>query len=119
MSSEHPLLVEAIELATVGGEYGPLLGIALHARLAAEEGRYCTCAEPSLTDTDLMCGACLLQNRDQERAAVDRLVGAHDFVPGALEGLMCAVCTMWREAPRHHGISEVGRCSWGEERTPA
>ena len=96
-----------------------VLRIAFRARGAAAKGRYCQCLEPQLTGKDLMCGVCLLQNQDQERRAVDRLVGAHDFVPGKLGGRMCATCTMPERAPRHHGVSEIGRCSWGEERRPA
>lgn len=63
-----------------------------------------------------MCGACLHENKDQERCAVDRLVNAHEFVPGKLAGRMCSVCSGWADWPRHHGVHEVGRCSWGERR---
>jgi hypothetical protein len=115
--SQHPKLAKALA-ASDSGEWGPVLGIAMRARSAADRGEFCECPEPLLVGADLMCGACLRNNRDQERAAVDRLVRAHDFVPGKLGGLMCKVCTMGRSAPRHHGISEVGYCSWGEERRP-
>src|SRR5216684_3532919 len=115
---QHPSLTRALTEAE-HGTYGPVLGIAIRARASSDRGEYCECVEPDLVGRGLMCGACLRNNRDQERAAVDRLVQAHDFVPGKLGGLMCAVCTMGQEVPRHHGVSEVGRCSWGEDRRPA
>ena len=89
-----------------------VLRAALHAWEGVAEGRYCECAEPNLTG-GLMCLRCRLRNKDQEIAAVHRLVDAHDFVPGKLRGLMCAVCTMGEDAPRHHGVPAVGRTSWG------
>ena len=116
--TQHPSLIRALAKADQG-DWGPVMGIAMRARASSDRGAYCECSEPYLVGTDLMCSACLRNNRDQERAAVDRLVRAHSFDPGALDGLMCAVCTMPQKAPRHHGVSEVGRCSWGEERRPA
>ena len=113
--SQHPKLKSALEAAH-DGDYMPILGIALRSRSAADAGQYCECTDPLLTGADLMCGACLLRNKDQERAAVDRLVKAHDFVPGKLGGLLCATCTYSASAPRHHGVDEPGRCSWGEVR---
>lgn len=110
----HPDLLRA----EAEGDWKGLVGIALGVRGAMEEGRYCECTTPEVSESGLMCRACLLRNKDQERAAVDWMVRAHDFVPGALDGLMCKVCSNWEEAPRHHGVSAVGRTSWGEERRP-
>ena len=111
----HPDLTAALARLDAG-QLGPIVRIGMRARFAAREGRRCECAEPELTGHDLLCGACLLENRDQERRAVDRLVGAHEFVPGKLSGRMCAVCTGRANLPRHHGVDEVGHCSWGERR---
>jgi hypothetical protein len=105
--------------AQVTDDWQALAAIALRAREAVDDGRYCECDPPELSGTALMCGACLLRNKNQERAAVDRMVRAHDFVPGALGGLMCEVCSNNKEAPRHHGVPAVGTCSWGESRQPA
>jgi hypothetical protein len=113
----HPKLVAALQAATEG-RYGAVLGIAARARLAADAGRRCECPEPELTGEDLLCGACLLNNKNQERRKVTKLVQAHDFVPGKLGGRMCSVCTMPERAERHHGVAAIGRCSWGEEIRP-
>lgn len=102
------------ELAEAGDMVG-ILGAALNAWLAAKEGRYCECEHPVLVGPDLMCGQCLLQNKDQEIARVHRSVDAHEFVPGKLRGLMCAVCTREREEPRHYGCPAIGRTSWGTD----
>jgi hypothetical protein len=114
----HPDLVAALaELEA--GRAAAIIRIGVAARRAAlEMGAYCKCAEPELTGADLLCGACLHQNRDQERRAVDRLVNAHEFVsdPAKFGGRCCAICAMGRAVARHHGVDEVGRCSWGERR---
>lgn len=89
----------------------------LCARVAADEGRYCQCAQPSVTGLDLMCGECLLQNRDQEIKRLHSIVDAHEFIPGKLRGLMCKICTQTVQEPRHHGVPAVGRTSWGTEVT--
>lgn len=103
------------DLPNIDPELLDLLRRALGAREAIDEGRYCECAEPDLSGAALMCFRCDLRNRDQEIAAVHRIVDAHDFVPGKLGGLMCAVCTNKEDIPRHHGVGEVGRTSWGTE----
>lgn len=101
-----------------------LVAIALRARAAADQGRYCECAEPELVGDDLLCGACLLNNRDQEVKAVLRLVSAHEFVPSTrfksaeFNAHFCAVCTQSVDHPRHHGVHSVGRTSWGDEVRP-
>lgn len=87
---------------------------ALNARQGIAEGpRYCECAEPDLSTGGLMCLHCQLRNRDQEVAAVHRIVDAHAFEPGQLGGLMCAVCTQLESDHRHHGVPAIGRTSWG------
>lgn len=90
-----------------------IIRMAMGARIAADEGRYCECAEPSLRGMDLMCGACLLNNRGQEIRRIHRSVDAHGHVPGKLGGYMCATCTQGPNDPRHHGQPAVGRTSWG------
>lgn len=100
------------------GDIRAILKMALDSRAAADEGRYCECIEPDLTGAGLMCPQCLLRNKDQERASVTRIVEAHDFVPHEKVEFMCAVCSMWQDSPRHHGVPDVGRTSWGEEIRP-
>lgn len=96
------------------GEPKEILAMVFRARGAAEEGRWCECDEPITSGVGLLCGACLLNNQDQERLACVRIVRAHDFVPKETFLPMCAVCTMWEDNPRHHGVHGVGRASWGE-----
>jgi len=71
-ADEHPDLTRAFADLAAGDAMGALR-IALGAREAAAEGRYCDCVEPNLTPPDLMCGACLLNNEQMERAAVRRM----------------------------------------------
>lgn len=113
----HSKLVDAMA-SLDNGDAGPLLGIAMRARIAAGNGDFCECNEPELTGADLMCEACLRNNRDQERRAVRRLVEHHDFVPGKVAGFFCKICVGPQEWPRHHGVDGVGRTSWGEEVRP-
>lgn len=87
--------------------------MAMDAREGVAEGRYCECEQPSLNGDALMCGHCLLRNKDQEIARLRRSVDAHEFVPGKLRGRMCAVCTQFEDESRHHGQPAVGRTSWG------
>jgi len=115
--AKHERLVAALAEAD-SGNYMPLLGIAFAARDAQDRGRYCECATPDLEGADLLCGVCLLNNKDQERSRVDSMARAHDFADNGKGLRMCAVCSMWDTDPRHHGVSAVGRCSWGEERRP-
>lgn len=113
----HPDLTAALEPF----DPGAVLRIALGARFAAQDGRYCECSSPELTGADLMCGECLLRNQDQEVRRVLAIVSAHDFVPGegsAIRAHFCAVCTMPADAPRHNGVHAVGHTSWGAEVRP-
>lgn len=115
MRAQHPDLTAALD------PFDParLLGIALRARGAADKGRYCECAEPLTAGLDLMCGACLLNNKDQERRRVIDFVRAHDFVAGEHgSGWICERCTLFEDHERHHGVDGIGRCSWGEELHP-
>lgn len=112
----HPRLRSALDEAHKG--VGPILGIALGARAAQDEGRYCECTEPELTGSDLLCGACLLNNRGQEVLRVEAIVRAHEFEPDPRHPFFCRTCTMGADAPRHHGVSAVGRTSWGTEVRP-
>lgn len=112
------IAAESPEVDPVGNPWGQFkdareaLGAVMHVREGLAEGRYCECPVPDLLG--LMCVACRLRHRGQEVAAVHRLVDAHDFVPGKLGGLMCAVCTQPEKAARHHGQPAVGRTSWGD-----
>jgi hypothetical protein len=115
--TEHADLIAA-RRALDDGDASRMVRIAFQSRAAMNDGVYCDCSEPLVTGDALMCGACLHRNKDQEIKAIERLVGAHDFVPGELEGILCKVCTMQASAPRHHGIPSVGRTSWGTEFTP-
>lgn len=103
----------AAELIASGGVLAALR-MAMECRTTLAEGRYCECEQPSLVDDALMCGSCLLRNRDQEITRIHRSVDPHGHVPDELGGRMCAVCTMWPDDPRHHGQPAVGRTSWGD-----
>lgn len=111
MAERHPDLVKALAAAK-RGDVGPVLGVAARAILAQDEGRYCECADPVLAGDDLLCGACLLNNKDQERRRCAVICDAHDFVPGPCGGLMCKVCMCSESAPRHHGVDATPRYSW-------
>lgn len=112
----HPDLIAAQDQFLMS-EPGELIGIVLRARARAEAGVYCGCTEPALVGFDLLCQQCLLNNQHQERRAVVRMVRAHDFVPSK-SGLICDVCTAFREHRRHAGVDGAGWCSWGEELAP-
>lgn len=103
------------------GDVKQILGMALGARVAADEGRYCECAKPSVHGLDLMCGACLLENREQIVKRTHHIVDAHDFEEPdpndphhkALVFMdWCPRCTQPRDALRHHGISATPRYPW-------
>jgi len=111
--SRHPKLTEAMN-ALDQGRGGPIVAIAARARLAAEAGEYCECEEPDLIGADLMCGACLRNNKGQERRAVRRLVEHHVFVQGRHEGF-CDICVGPEAWSRHQGVDGIGRTSWGED----
>lgn len=98
------------------GDPEAILRMALGARFAAEEGRYCECAEPSLHGRDLMCGECLLENLGQREALTRAMNEPHPFEPDPREESaaarlgMCHLCSMWEDDPRH-----VGQPVSGEE----
>lgn len=75
-----------------------------------------------VTGLDLMCGACLLNNRDQEKRKLLSIYGAHDFVPSTRsalrERLHWCECTWPEDDERHHGVDKPCRTSWGEQLTP-
>lgn len=60
----------------------------------------------------LTCDTCSRRIRAAELRAIIRIVGCHEYVPGLLGGMMCAVCTMERTSPRHNGQASVGVTSW-------
>lgn len=119
--AQHPELTAALAAARKG-EVGAVVAIALRARSAADDGRYCRCAEPLLAGLDLMCGACLLNNGDQEVRKLLSIYGAHAFDADTSKPHRVAMgwckCTYPEDDPRHHGIDRPCRTSWGEELTP-
>jgi hypothetical protein len=92
------------------GDFSGLFRAVLESREAADRGEYCECPEP-LGD-GLSCARCMRRSKVRELAAVHRLVDAHAYEPGRIA--MCARCTCFEDAPRHHGEPAVGRTSWGE-----
>lgn len=121
MAEQHPKLVAALDQME-SGDYGPVLAIALGARVKADDGRYCVCADPLLSGLDLMCSACLLNNRDQEKRKLLSLYGAHDFEADTASETRVAMgwckCTYPKDDPRHHGVDIRCVTSWGEELLP-
>lgn len=116
----HPKLTTAIEQLRSGENPGAIIGIALRARMDADEhGIYCECAQPEVEGDDLLCGECLHNNRVQELKLLYRYYGPHDFVPGKLGGHMCAVCVYPETEPRHHGVPHFATTSWGQRLSPA
>lgn len=119
----HPDLTKAIDDFAAGNP-AAIVRIGLRATLEADKGRYCECADPLIKGKDLMCGACLLRNRDQEIAAVIHLVEAHEFEPSTkfksaeFNAHFCKRCMQSVDHERHHGVSGVGRTSWGTEVHP-
>ena len=90
------------------GDPEEILMMALGARFAAEDGRFCECAKPSLHGYDLMCGECLLENEGQIERATARIREPHPFeVDQRREASrrlgMCAICSGWQDDPRHIG----------------
>jgi hypothetical protein len=73
----------------------------------AEDGRYCECAEPVLHGFDLMCGECLLENRDQIAKREARIRAPHTFEPMTDLPYMCAVCAGWEDDQRHGEASDA------------
>lgn len=113
-ATQHPDLAAALDPF----DPGAVIGIALRARAAQDDGRYCECVEPLTAGADLMCGACLLNNRNQELRHLDASCGPHAFEPGAMDGAFCAICTHLEEKRWHHGEPRPARTSWGEDYTP-
>ncbi len=115
-------MADRLEEILLGGDAREIIQLSLNARIKADNGEWCTCAKPSLRGLDLLCGHCLLQNKDQERAKVRSMVAPHEFEPRGTRGIrefMCVVCSRWKDDPRHAGDrSAVGRTSWGEEIRP-
>lgn len=89
------------------GDSGEIIRVALAARFAAEEGRYCQCESPVLHGRDLMCGHCLLENEAQIAAREKAMREPHAFVadpnPESAQARlgMCRLCAHWRDDPRH------------------
>jgi len=112
--TQHPDLTAALD------PFNPaaVIGIAARARLAQDEGRYCECPDPLTAGADLMCGSCLLNNRNQELRSLDASCGPHTFEPGELGGALCAICTHPEEKPWHHGQPRPARTSWGDDYIP-
>lgn len=81
--------------------------MALGARFAAEEGRYCECEEPALHGRDLMCGHCLLENLGQHEQLERMMREPHPFEShpdersAAARLGMCRLCSGWLDDPRH------------------
>ena len=96
--------------------------MALGARFAAEEGRYCECVEPSLHGRDLMCGNCLLENRAQIASLEKAMREPHAFEPDPREDSaaarlgMCRLCSHWYEDPRH--VKQAASKQDGEDEPP-
>jgi hypothetical protein len=88
------------------GDAMEILRMAMGARFAADEGRFCECAEPSLHGRDLMCGNCLLENEGQRERLEALIRGPHEFVlderkRGSYRLGWCGICAMPKDDPRH------------------
>lgn len=91
------------------GDAEAILKMALGAMFAAEDGRFCECAEPSLHGRDLMCGNCLLENQGQIERLEALIRGPHTFEPseratGRRMG-WCGICAHPQDDPRHAAAS--------------
>lgn len=85
--------------------------------LGVDRGEYCECAEPE--SLGMVCAKCERRIKAEEIRKVVEIVGCHDHVPGdLLEGIMCKVCSMWADDPRHRGVAAVGKTSWGDSVLP-
>jgi hypothetical protein len=83
-----------------------ILRMAMGARFAAEEGRFCECETPSLHGRDLMCGNCLLENEEQIERLEALIRGPHPFEldprkRGSFRLGWCGICAMPKDDPRH------------------
>lgn len=93
----HPRL-EAARTSHADGDHGPLIAIALEARMAASR---CCCDTPILEGDDLMCRACLCENDGQVEKRMERARTPHRYQPHR-SGL-CDVCARWPDDPLHDG----------------
>jgi hypothetical protein len=88
-----------------------ILGVAIRAQIAAAQGEFCECEEPSLHKTDLMCGNCLRENQAQIAKKEALIRGPHEFVPRRRAGkrsLMahfCDICARPENDERHAAAS--------------
>lgn len=89
------------------GDPMKILSMAMEARFAAWDGRFCKCEQPSLHGLDLMCGNCLLENQSQVEKRERAMREPHEFVPDPDEKSaaarlgMCRLCAGWLDDPRH------------------
>jgi hypothetical protein len=88
------------------GDPMEIVGMAMRAREAYEDGRVCECAEPSLHGRDLMCGNCLLENQGQRDALEASMRDPHPFEESRRSDAarrlgMCDLCAGWKDDPRH------------------
>lgn len=83
------------------GDPKEIIAMALGARFARDEGRFCDCESPSLHGFDLMCGNCLLENQEQIAKKTAHIRDPHPFEPRDKNPLMCDRCTMGMDHPRH------------------
>lgn len=84
------------------GDAKAIIGMALHARFAADRGEFCQCDEPDVVERDLMCGKCLLENEGQREKRLRYLNDPHPFEEGGrLDGYWCKRCTYPKTDLRH------------------
>ena len=83
------------------GDPQEIISMALGARFAADEGRYCRCIEPALVGYALMCGNCLLESEGQIERATRRLREPHTFVSSREPDWLCDICAHESDHPRH------------------
>ena len=111
--TEHPKFTAAVA-ALDAGDPRPIMRLAFGSREDASKGLYCDCSAPLVEGLDLMCRACLMHNKDQERAKVRSFAHAHEFVPGKMGGAFCKTCVRLADDQVHHGVNRRGVTSWGE-----
>lgn len=99
------------EQTPIDPELRKLIAKAARSILGVGRGEYCECGEPD--SLGMVCAKCDRRIKAEEVRKVVEIVGCHQHVPGLLDGYMCKVCTMLPESPRHNGVAEVGKTSWG------